>query len=186
MVRRRQGHSTESTILMPVGIASTTTAHPSGDKRFQLLEAAMRRQQYQQHALIEILHAAQQLFGYLELDVLYFVAHHLKLPLSKVYGVATFYHLFCLKPPGKHTCVICTGTACYVKGADRLLTAAGETAHIHAGETTPDGQVSLVTARCIGACGLAPTIVLDGVIQGHATADRLVQCLKGWLTGGPA
>jgi bidirectional [NiFe] hydrogenase diaphorase subunit len=159
--------------------------HASGDKRFHLLEVAMRRQQYQQHSLIEVLHAAQQLFGYLELDVLLFVAHHLKLPLSKVFGVATFYHLFCLKPPGQHTCVICTGTACYVKGADQLVAAAGETAQVKPGETTADGKLSLVTARCVGACGIAPVAVLDGAIHGHATAEHIVHCLKGWLTRGP-
>lgn len=171
---------------MTSSVAATPSTHPSGDKRFHLLEVAMRRQQYQQHALIEVLHAAQQLFGYLGLDVLYFVAHHLKLPLSKVYGVATFYHLFCLKPPGKHTCVICTGTACYVKGADQLLAAAGKAAQIQSGETTCDGAVSLLTARCIGACGIAPTAVLDGTIMGHATPDDLTQCLRGWLASGPA
>jgi bidirectional [NiFe] hydrogenase diaphorase subunit len=166
--------------------ADTKAAHPSGDKRFHLLEVAMRRQQHQQSALIEVLHAAQQLFGYLELDVLYFIAHHLKLPLSKVYGVATFYHLFCLKPPGKHTCVICTGTACYVKGADRLLSAASEFGHVPPGGTTADGELSLLTARCIGACGIAPTAVVDGAIHGHVTPEGLVQLLRGCLNRGPS
>ncbi len=96
-------------------------SHPSGDKRFKLLEVTMKRHQFQQHALIEILHPAQGLFGYLESDLLYFISRRLKLPPSRVFGVATFYHLFSLKPRGEHTCVICTGTACYVKGANALL-----------------------------------------------------------------
>jgi bidirectional [NiFe] hydrogenase diaphorase subunit len=83
--------------------AQTAAGHPSGDKRFKLLEVTMKRHQFRQDALIEVLHHAQQLFGYLDLDVLYFVAHNLKLPPSKVYGVATFYHFFTLKPQGKHT-----------------------------------------------------------------------------------
>ena len=162
-------------------MASTATSsakaggHPSGDRRFKLLEVAMKRHHFQQHALIEILHAAQELFGYLELDVLLFVAHHLKLPPSKVYGVATFYHLFSLKPRGEHTCVVCTGTACYVKGADDLLKTISELARIAPGETTEDNRLSLVTARCIGACGAAPVVVIDGKVRGQETPDQLAQ-----------
>jgi bidirectional [NiFe] hydrogenase diaphorase subunit len=159
-------------------------AHPSGDKRFKLLEVAMKRHQFKQDALIEILHSAQELFGYLELDLLFFVARHLKLPPSKVYGVATFYNFFTLKPKGEHTCVLCTGTACYVKGADELLKAIECTAGIKAGETTADGKVSVVTARCLGACGIAPAVVLDGTVKGKETADSLVFQLKGWLSSG--
>jgi len=158
--------------------------HPSGDKRFKLLEVTMKRHQFRQDALIEILHAAQELFGYLEQDLLYFVARHLKLPPSKVYGVATFYNFFSLKPHGEHTCVVCTGTACYVKGADALLRAVEEAVHIKAGETTPDSKVSLVTARCLGACGIAPAVVLDSNVRGNETRESLLFELKGWLSGG--
>ena len=163
---------------------SASAGHPSGDKRFKLLEVAMKRHQYRQDALIEVLHTAQELFGYLKLDLLHFIARHLKLPPSRVYGVATFYHFFTLEPKGKHTCVVCTGTACYVKGADALLAAVGKEAHVRPGETTEDNQLSLVTARCLGACGIAPVIVLDGTIVGHVTADALRGHVKGWLTGG--
>lgn len=158
--------------------------HPSGDKRFRLLEVAMKRHQFRQDALIEILHTAQELFGYLEFDLLYFISRHLKLPPSRVYGVATFYHLFTLKPKGRHTCVICTGTACYVNGADKLLVAMSEEAHIGPGETTADGEISLLTARCIGACGNAPVVVADGVVLGRQTADDLRQQTRGWLQRG--
>jgi bidirectional [NiFe] hydrogenase diaphorase subunit len=160
--------------------------HPSGDKRFKILEAAMKKHQFQHAALIEVLHAAQELFGYLEPDLLYFVARGMKLPPSKVYGVATFYHFFSLKPRGEHTCVVCTGTACYVKGAGDLLKAVEREAHVGAGETTPDGNVSLLTARCLGACGIAPAVVLDGTVKGHETTEGLLRAVKGWLAGGPA
>src|SRR5579871_2419452 len=113
--------------------------HPSGDNRFKILEATMKKHQYQPDALIEVLHTAQELFGYLENDLLLHIAHSLKLPLSRVYGVATFYHFFSLAPKGKHTCVVCMGTACYVKGAGNLVAAGEKATGIRAGETTPDG-----------------------------------------------
>src|SRR3984893_16993932 len=113
--------------------AVQTGAHPSGDKRFKILDTTLKRCQFQQDALIEVLHKAQELFGYLEMDVLLYVARGLKLPPSRVYGVATFYHLFTLKPPGEHACVVCMGTACFVKGADKLLNAVQECLHIRGG-----------------------------------------------------
>src|SRR5215467_5204670 len=97
--------------------------HASGDKRFKILEVHMKKHQFRHDALIEILHKAQELFGYLEDDLLLFVSVKLKLPPSRVYGVATFYHFFNLKPQGEHTCVVCMGTACYVRGADKVIAA---------------------------------------------------------------
>jgi bidirectional [NiFe] hydrogenase diaphorase subunit len=163
-----------------------TGAHPSGDKRFKMLEATMKKHRFQHSALIEVLHAAQELFGHLENDLLYLVARGMKLPPSKVYGVATFYHFFSLKPKGEHTCVVCTGTACYVKGAGDLLSAVEREVGVKAGETTGDGKLSLLTARCLGACGIAPAVVLDGAVRGHATVKDLLHSVKGWVTGGPA
>ncbi|MDJ1177664.1 bidirectional hydrogenase complex protein HoxE [Roseofilum sp. BLCC_M91] len=150
------------------------------DKRFKALDVTMKRNQYRQDALIEILHKAQGAFGYLEEEVLEYIAHNLKLPLSRVYGVATFYHLFSLKPSGAHTCVVCMGTACYVKGGDKVLAALEEHTGVHSGETTPDGQVSLVTARCIGACGIAPAVVFDGKVAPQQTPESVIERIKGW------
>ncbi|MBG1242811.1 bidirectional hydrogenase complex protein HoxE [Nostoc sp. NZL] len=166
---------------------NNTTKTPSvtrGDKRFKMLEATIKRYQYQQDALIEILHKAQELFGYLENDVLIYVAHNLKLPPSRVYGVATFYHLFSLAPSGVHTCVVCTGTACYVKGAEAILANLEKSIHIHAGETSADRQISLLTARCLGACGIAPAVVFDGTVLGNQTAESVLDRIKGWLQDG--
>jgi bidirectional [NiFe] hydrogenase diaphorase subunit len=163
--------------------AQSPAGHPSGDKRFKLLEVAMKKNLFRQDALIEVLHTAQELFGYLDIDVLFFVARGLKLPPSRVYGVATFYNLFSLKPKGEHTCVICTGTACYVKGADTLLDAVAREAHVKSGETTADNKLSLLTARCLGACGFAPAVVLDGGLKGHETVEILLDSVKGWLRG---
>ncbi|WP_166831768.1 bidirectional hydrogenase complex protein HoxE [Thalassoroseus pseudoceratinae] len=160
-----------------------TAGHPSGDKRFKLLEVAMKRHQYRHDALIEVLHKAQELFGYLEDDLLYFVSKRLKLPPSRVYGVATFYHFFTLKPKGRHSCVVCTGTACFVKGADELLECVRDEIGISPGETTGDGGVSLLTARCIGACGNAPVVVYDEEIVGHQTNEDIRSQVKGWTIG---
>ncbi len=156
-------------------------AHPSGDKRFKVLDVTMKRNQYRQDALIEVLHKAQEAFGYLEEDVLIYIAKGLKLPLSRVYGVATFYHLFSLKPSGAHTCVVCLGTACYVKGASTLLDAIEKEFSLRQGETTEDGQVSLTTARCIGACGIAPAVVYDGTVMGKQTSEAVVTKVKDWI-----
>lgn len=158
--------------------------HASGDKRFKILEAHMKKHQFKQDALIEVLHKAQELFGYLEDDLLLFIACKLKLPASRVYGVATFYHFFTLKPKGRHTCVVCLGTACYVRGADQVLAAIEDRTGIKAGETTPDNELSLLTARCIGACGIAPAVVYDGTVTPRQTPASALGHLKGWLGHG--
>lgn len=155
--------------------------HASGDKRFKILEVHMKKHQFKHDALIEVLHKAQELFGYLEDDVLLFVAHHLKLPPSRVYGVATFYHFFQLKPHGEHTCVVCLGTACYVKGADKVVAAVEQLTKIKPGETTPDNKVSLLTARCIGACGIAPAVTYDGHVAAKQTPEDTVAKVKSWM-----
>ncbi|PIG92313.1 bidirectional hydrogenase complex protein HoxE [Gloeocapsopsis sp. IPPAS B-1203] len=157
-----------------------TPTHPSGNTRFKVLDITIKRYQYQQDALIEVLHKAQELFGYLD-DLLLYVARSLKLPPSRVYGVATFYHLFSLAPQGVHTCTVCTGTACYVKGAAQILATVEKYTNIRAGETTSDKQLSLLTARCLGACGIAPTVVFDGTVCGHQTPESVCDRLKEWL-----
>jgi bidirectional [NiFe] hydrogenase diaphorase subunit len=148
------------------------------DRRLKRIDVTMKRNQYKPDALIEVLHAAQEAFGYLDEEVLVHVARGLKLPLSRVYGVATFYHLFSLKPSGAHSCVVCMGTACYVKGAGKIMEALQAELGVEAGETTPDGRVSLLAARCIGACGIAPAVVYDGNILGKQTVDEAIATLK--------
>jgi bidirectional [NiFe] hydrogenase diaphorase subunit len=154
--------------------------HASGDKRFKILEVHMKKHQFRHDALIEILHKAQELFGYLEDDLLLFISYHLKLPPSRVYGVATFYHFFTLKPQGEHTCVVCLGTACYVKGAEIVMKALQEKLAIKPGETTTDGKVSLLTARCIGACGIAPAVTYDGQVAAKQTPELALEKISHW------
>ena len=151
---------------------------PSNDKRWKLVNATMRRNGYAGHALIEALHAVQDSFGFLDEDAMAFVADSLDLPLSKVYGVATFYHLFMLKPQGRHACVVCTGTACYIKGAGALIEGIQARFHAAPGETTEDKALSVLTARCVGACGLAPAVVLDGNVIGKLAPTQLCERLE--------
>lgn len=173
-----------STTTKPTAEPQLSSDHPSCIRRFKTLDLAMKRNHYRQDALIEVLHQAQETFGYLEADVLIYVARGLKLPLSRVYGVATFYHLFSLKPSGEHTCVVCLGTTCYVKGAKALLAAIDREIGIHPGETTPDGKISLLTARCVGACGIAPVVVLDGKVSGRQTVEVVSASIQDWQNSG--
>jgi bidirectional [NiFe] hydrogenase diaphorase subunit len=159
----------------------TVLDHASGDKRFKILEVHMKRYQFRHDSLIEVLHKAQELFGYLEDDLLLFVSYKLKLPPSRVYGVATFYHFFTLKPKGEHTCVVCMGTACYVKGSNKVIESVQQTLKIKAGETTEDNKVSLLTARCIGACGIAPAVVYDGTVTPRQTSESALEHIKQWV-----
>ena len=147
---------------------------PSTDKRWKIVEATARRHGREPHALIETLHTVQETFGYLDETALRFVAGLLRVPLSRVYGAATFYHFFTLKPKGRHTCVVCTGTACYIKGAPALLSGIEQAYGIKPGETTDDKELSVLTARCLGSCGLAPAAVVDGAVLGKTTPAELL------------
>jgi bidirectional [NiFe] hydrogenase diaphorase subunit len=158
--------------------ATRKTPLPSDDRRWRMVDATMRKHGYRADALIETLHTMQECFGYLEDAGLHFVASALRLPLSKVYGVATFYHFFTLKPKGKHTCVVCTGTACYIKGAQDILDRIEKEFGVKPEETTKDGELSVLTARCIGSCGLAAAAVFDGVIAGKISPDEAIEHIR--------
>ncbi|NTU82003.1 MAG: bidirectional hydrogenase complex protein HoxE [Chloroflexales bacterium] len=156
-------------------------AAPAGDNRLKILEATMKRHQYRADALIEVLHKGQELFGHLSPALLTMIARSLRLPPSRVYGVATFYHFFSLAPQGEHTCTVCLGTACYVKGAAAILAALEQATALRAGTTSADGRLSLLTARCLGACGIAPAVVIDGAVAGHADPELLCARLRDLL-----
>ena len=158
--------------------AATDELHPSGDDRFALVDKHLKRVRYEQDQLIETLHVAQDVFGFLSEDVLLYVARALMLPPSMVYGVATFYQLFTFDAPGDHACTVCTGTACYVKGADDIVASVGEAHSVAAGATSEDGRLTLKTARCLGSCGLAPVVVLDGAVHGRLDATEVLALVQ--------
>lgn len=117
--------------------------------------------------LMPIMQKAQELFGYLSMDTMTFIADSLNIPVSEVYGVATFYAQFSLYPKGDNVVSVCTGTACYVKGAQAILDEVSKQLGIEAGQTTPDGKFSIVDTRCLGCCGLAPVMVVNGDVYGR-------------------
>lgn len=153
---------------------------PSDDKRWKIVHGTMRKNGFARHALIETLHTVQSSFGYLDDDAIRFVARSLRVPLSQAYGVVTFYHYFNLKPPGRHTITICAGTACYIKGADKLIGTAQKRLGVAAGNTTADGEISLMVARCVGACSRAPVTLLDGEVRGEMTSEQILAALERW------
>ncbi len=156
----------------------TVRTLPKEDPRSKLILAAIKKEQGRPESLIQILHTAQSAYGYLPLNVIQFIAQQLSLPPSRVFGVITFYHFFSLKPKGEHTCLVCTGTACYVKGANMILDKIAEDYHLKPGEVTKDNRLGLQTARCLGACGLAPVIVVDEKVVGRLKAQEAVDVLN--------
>ena len=140
----------------------------------------MRKNGFARHALIEALHTVQSSFGYLDDDAIRFVALSLRVPLCRAYGVATFYHYFTLKPPGKHTVTVCAGTACYIKGADKLITTAEKRLGIATGQTTAQGKTSLTMARCVGACSRSPVALFDGAVVGEMSREVMLEQLERW------
>lgn len=136
--------------------------------------------------LIAILHKVQDHFGYLGQPQMHAIAQLAHIPLAKVTGVATFYHYFRLQPRGKHLISVCMGTACYVKGADKICNRLMDELGIHFGETTKDGLFSLESARCLGTCGLAPVVMIDGKVYGPVTPAEISVILDRYVKGkGP-
>ena len=156
-------------------------AFPSEDKRWRIVEAAMKRNDYQPDGLIETLHAVQDAFGFVDEKAMRFVSERLDVAPGKVYGVATFYNLFQLEPAGEHTISVCTGTACYVKGNDKIVDFLEEEFNLLPGETTEDGKLSFISSRCVGACGLAPVMILDGKIVGRLSVEEMKTRIKEWV-----
>lgn len=129
-------------------------------------------------SLIQILHLAQEINGYLPLDLQKFIANSLNKPLAEVSGVVTFYSFFSTKPRGKHTIRVCMGTACYVRGGKKLIEKLCDILEVEVGETTQDRLFTLEIARCIGACGLAPAIMIDDVVYKQVNVNKIKTILS--------
>ncbi len=130
--------------------------------------------------LITVLHQAQEIFGFLPREVQAFIAEELGVSLAKVYGVVTFYSFFTMTPKGKYPISVCMGTACYVRGADQIVEEFSKKLGINPGQTTEDGLFSLDTLRCVGACGLAPVVIISGKVYGRVTPDMVSGILANY------
>ena len=153
------------------------------DNRRLLLEKVIEEHNFQESALLEILHRAQEIYGYLDKDLLMDVAGSLNLPPSHVYGVTTFYSFFKLRKPGEHIVTSCLGTACYVKGVEQIIEEIEYEFNLKRGGSSSDGKLSLLITRCIGACAMAPNIVIDDEVVGKATVETVIAKIKDVLSG---
>ena len=155
---------------------------PSDDPRWQRVNATMLRYGYQPNALIEVLRTVQEQFGYLGMDALRWVSQVLRLRPGTVYGVATFYHLFSLTPPAQHSCIVCAGTACHIKGAGRIMHTVETSMNLKHGDTTLDGGTSFQVSRCLGYCWAAPVVEYDSEIAGSQSPSMVVDQIRRWTS----
>ena len=165
--------------VMPTAMSEHLAgAAAPGGQPFEALEPILRRYHRSPDSLIEILNQSQELYGHLSDDLLRHVARSLELPLSRVHGTASFYHLFRFRPPARHSCVVCNGTACEVKGAAPLIEALEQELRIGLGACSADGWVSLGSVRCLGTCSAAPVVVIDGAVRKHQTVSSVLAAVR--------
>lgn len=154
------------------------------DNRRMLLEKTLKEYNYEGSSLLEILHKAQGIYGFLDKKLLMDISQSLSLPPSHVLGVATFYSYFNLEKPGDHIVTGCLGTACYVKGVEDIMQAIENEFKIKRGKTTADGKLSLFVTRCIGACAMSPAVIVDDEVVGKSTKEIVIKKIKQLLKGG--
>lgn len=147
-------------------------------EKFKGLGDYIEKNDLRENDLIAVLHKAQELFGYLGEEVQLFVSEKLEVPVSKVYGVITFYSFFTTEPKGKYVINVCAGTACFVRGAGEIIDEFKKHLSIEVGETTEDGLFTLDTLRCVGACGLAPVVMVNNRVYGHFTKKNVEEVIN--------
>lgn len=143
------------------------------EEKFKELEQFIESLPSKKGELIRVLHKAQQLFGYLPKEVQFFVGRKLNIPTAKVFGVVSFYSFFTMEPKGENVVSVCMGTACYVRGADRVLDEFKKQLNVEVGKVTEDGKYSVDALRCVGACGLAPVVLVGEKVYGRVTPDMV-------------
>ena len=161
---------------------SNNSFNGTAEQRQKLLDCIAAHQE-DKGALMPVLHEAQNIYGYLPVEVQTLIAEQLNMPLAEVYGVATFYSQFSLNPKGKHQISVCLGTACYVKGSDKILEVLEKELKIKCGECTADGSFSIDSCRCVGACGLSPVMIIDGEVYGKLKDGDVEEILQKYIKG---
>lgn len=157
----------------------TTTTDQKMTALKQFIAGVMEKEQSDSY-LIAVLHKAQELYGYITTEAMDEISLEMGIPTAHIWGVATFYHYFNLAPPGRHVISVCLGTACYVKGAAQIVQTIKDELNIDFGEVTEDGLFSLQPARCLGACGLAPVVMIDDKIHGELTPKKMIATIKDY------
>lgn len=153
----------------------------ANEKQFMLLKEYIDSIKENQGILMQTLHKAQQIFGYLPIEVQKFISYELDVPLAEVYGVATFYTQFSIEPKGKHKIGVCLGTACYVKGSQQVLDKLSKELKVNVGGTTSDNLFTLEATRCLGCCGLAPVMMIDGDVYGKLEPKKIPEILSKYM-----
>lgn len=146
--------------------------------RDEFLDKLCEKYQPIKDNLIQMLNEVQEKYGYIPMNAQKFLSEYLNISMAEIYGVITFYSRFTLKPKGKYNVAVCLGTACFVKGSEKLLDTVKEVLKINEGETTEDGKFSLEATRCIGACGLAPVFTVNNEVYGKATPDMMKKVIE--------
>ncbi len=162
-------------------MAETSLTFKGTPAQEEKLKAVIEQNKALPGALLPVLHEAQEIYGYLPIEVQQMVADGLGISLSEVYGVATFYSRFSLTPKGKYQINVCLGTACYVKGSDKILEEVEKKLGIKSGECTPDGLFSIDSCRCVGACGLAPVMMIGEEVYGKLTPKEVGKILDKYI-----
>ncbi len=142
-------------------------------EKFDKLDAVIASYQHTDGPLMPVMQAAQEIFGFLPIEVQVRISEGLNIPLTEIYGVATFYSQFTLEGNGEHVISVCMGTACYVKGSEKVLDRLAQELKVKPGKTTPDGKFTLLQTRCLGCCGLAPVLMVGDDVYGRLTADEV-------------
>ena len=148
------------------------------DIRYENVKEVTKKFKDMKGALIPVLHEVQKIFGYLPEGALQIVSEELNIPMSEIYGVSTFYSQFTLEPKGEHIIKVCLGTACYVKGAQDILERFASVLEVEIGKTTKDGKFTLEAARCLGACGLSPVLMVDDKVFGRLIPDDVIRIIE--------
>jgi len=151
---------------------------PELTEKYAKLEQVIAAHRTEKGALMPVLQEAQELFGCVPMDVQQIIADGLGTTLSDVYGVATFYSQFSLQPRGEYVVGVCLGTACYVRGSQKIMDKVMDELKVRVGKTTPDGKFTLQATRCLGACGLAPVMMINDEVYGRLTADEIPTILN--------
>ena len=147
------------------------------NKKDENLVKIVEEYKHDKSNLIQVLNGVQEYYGYIPKDAMIYISEEMNIPVAEIYGVVTFYSRFSLKQKGKYNICVCQGTACFVKGAERILDKVKQELGIEVGETTEDGKFSLEPTRCLGACGLAPVFTINGEVYGNATVEKVKKVL---------